>query len=159
MSILMYEHHTLSTKLNFEECMLRLEKTIGQQGCIKEFIYGTTPYYGKIFERGIQSSATFVNGQILPGDNGCKIDFEISQNNSGRIPAMISSAVAGILLLACFIFFIEGSITANEADKSIGFFGMVLIAILYLISWISFKIEAITCRNDFYELFGVEVEI
>lgn len=174
MSLLLYERHSLSTKLSLDECLLRLEKTIGQQGCLKEYLFGTTPYYGmiigslfsasrikptRLLQRGVINNTAVISGRIIPGKNGCTVDFEIGLCDNGKIAAMVIGGMAGILFLACLFFFIIGSITANSGDKALSFFGMVLITLPYMIAWVPFKIEAITCRNDFYELFGVEVEI
>jgi hypothetical protein len=159
--------------LNSIEVINRLNKVIGQEGVVKEYMFGSTPYYGKIvdphfsatritatrlFSRGIRFDMPVINGKVQSEAAGSSIDFSISPGNIGKKGVIFYGRIIGLLVIICLAGFIWAAIASRPVEQVISLVIMGIILISYLIQWISFKIEAITYRNDFCKLFNVEIE-
>lgn len=173
MSFLLFEHYEVQSSLDAIEVTSRLNKAIGQEGVVKESMFGTTPYHGKIinasftatrisayrlFSRGLRIDTPVIKGNVQPETTGCSIDFSISPGNVGKKGVVLWAGIIGLLFLVFLFIFIWASIVSRPAEQVISLVLMGIIFISYLIQWISFKIEAITIRNDFFKLFNVEIE-
>jgi hypothetical protein len=171
MGFLPFEQHKVLSPLDANEVISRLNKVIGQEGVLKEYTFGSTPYYGKIIDpyftasriaayrllsRGLPFNMPVINGRVQPELTGCSIDFSISPANIGKKGAVLLAGIMGLMFIICLAAFIWSAIESRSAGQIISLILMGLFTFMYLIHWIIFKIEAITYRNYFYKIFEVE---
>jgi hypothetical protein len=173
MSLLMFQEYRVQPHLSEDEVWNRLRKNIGQSGVIKEYMFGSTPYFGSIRKPIFTASRIdplalmaksnlrnqlVVQGCVIPKDNHCEIIFTISPRNVEKRAVVVMAWITGSILFLCIAGAIIGKLF-NSPGTSIllGFLGLI-ISFFYLIRWLQFKLESITDRNFFCDLFEVQIE-
>ena len=165
MSLLLYEKHVLVTKLSDDEVLEKLAKYIGQQHFVKEFLFGSAPYFGQIagnffyasrFTKFQRRVMPVMLGTIRSTLKGCEIDLLIGTDNCKKSTAVIYAVLFGIPLLVILAFMIWGLIIGQ--DYSFLVFFLILVAGIYLAQWINFKIEAATYKFDFCQLLHGDID-
>lgn len=173
MGLLMFQEYKVQTHLNEDEVWNRLCKNIGQSGAIKEYMFGSTPYYGSIRKPTFTASridpliafanpggkkVLVVKGTVTKINNQCEIIFTISPSNVEKRAVVVMAWITGSILFMCIAGVFLGSLFKSQGTAILlGFLGSI-ISMIYLFRWLQFKLESITDRNFFCDLFEVPIE-